>query len=136
MSQCWAQNNTGREGLRAMFRASLLDPLVISGCAVASRGWAIGLRPCNFMLDLSCQRPQSLSIPIPSCSFNRFASKTFFRYFSCIFLHFSSRVSQSFNQLHNLYLQDPSPIIYPYPQCGFCITDSLITKPIKASNPP
>jgi hypothetical protein len=90
MSQCWAQNNTGRERLRAIVSCQPPGPSSHrKDLQSQPAGWAIGLLPCNFMLDLSCHRPQSLSISIPTYSFNRVVVKSFFRFFLASF--FTSR---------------------------------------------
>lgn len=99
-------------------------------------GWALGLWPCNFMLDLSSQRPPKFVHFHPHLFFQPlFAVKTSFRFFLASFFHFSSRVSQSFSQQHNHYLQTHSSIIYLYPQCGFASSILSVQKPIKSSNP-
>lgn len=78
--------------LRAELYRTTRDPSDVSpwqDLLSQAAGWAVGLPPCNFMLDLSCQRPQSLSISIPTRPLNHFAVKTFFPFFLAFF--FTSR---------------------------------------------
>lgn len=93
-------NKTGREELRAMFRTSLLHSAAMAGPAVASCGLGIRLGPCNFMLDLSSQRPPKFVHFHPHLFCQPpFAVKTSFRFFLASF--FTSRAGSRSLSLSN-----------------------------------